>query len=436
MRKMILTGALILFDSGTAAQTVAALAVCVGWIMLVTNLNPFEEVLDDRLAQVEALQMLTTLIIGLVLQLQDASEDKALGERANIGYVLVLLNVIVIALAAVQQSFVRTIIMKVVNPIKMGCTICQLKREWMHVITADATDQDYAAQDRVSDDWYDASDGQLGLLVLRPLAMVVEPVDTPSWLLTRGLGHLGSDDSSVTLYFDRDGNPLDSNPVKVRGRLSETAKYGWVDVSSQRFFEEKPLALIPAKSFSTSTHWVSAITHKLLGAKPRLVGRKASAGRNPLFLTDPAPLLYRSRTTGELRDRNPVDVLKEELAGPKKKKKKPCSCLNKSSVVVDAAVLGDDGDGGIELQNRSRDGNPRRAALTAEDGCVASYSNPLGEQSATVEDRSVASHSNPLGEQSASARRRELRMSRKGRRNKLEVATRDELVIRDADDSY
>jgi hypothetical protein len=70
MRKMILTGALVLFGAGTAPQVVIALTVCILWFGLVANLKPFGEDTDDRLAQVEALQILFTLMIGLVLQLQ------------------------------------------------------------------------------------------------------------------------------------------------------------------------------------------------------------------------------------------------------------------------------------------------------------------------------------------------------------------------------
>jgi hypothetical protein len=56
---------------------------------------------DDRLAQFEALQVLFTLLLGLVLQLQASS---ASGDDADaLGVLLVLLNAAVIVLALVQQ---------------------------------------------------------------------------------------------------------------------------------------------------------------------------------------------------------------------------------------------------------------------------------------------------------------------------------------------
>ena len=103
MRKMILTGALVLFGAGTTPQVVTALAVCIFWFGIIANLNPFEDEIDDRLAQVEAIQILFTLLIGLVLQLQATSEEGTDGEEDALGIVLIVLNLAVIALAFVQQ---------------------------------------------------------------------------------------------------------------------------------------------------------------------------------------------------------------------------------------------------------------------------------------------------------------------------------------------
>jgi len=103
MRKMILTGALVLFGAGTTAQVVTALAVCILWLTLIANLKPFGDDVDDRLAQVEAIQILFTLLIGLVLQLQAATQDGSREEEDALGVMLIILNLAVIALAFVQQ---------------------------------------------------------------------------------------------------------------------------------------------------------------------------------------------------------------------------------------------------------------------------------------------------------------------------------------------
>jgi hypothetical protein len=92
MRKMILTGALVLFGAGTTAQVVTALAVCILWLTLIANLKPFGDDVDDRLAQVEAIQILFTLLIGLVLQLQAVTQDGSTEEEDALGVMLIILN--------------------------------------------------------------------------------------------------------------------------------------------------------------------------------------------------------------------------------------------------------------------------------------------------------------------------------------------------------
>jgi hypothetical protein len=109
MRKMFLTGALVLFGAGTTAQVVTALAVCILWFGLIANLNPFSDAVDDRLAQVESIQVLFTLLIGLVLQLQALSPEGNDDGKEALGIVLITLNLAVIALAFVQQPIVLTV---------------------------------------------------------------------------------------------------------------------------------------------------------------------------------------------------------------------------------------------------------------------------------------------------------------------------------------
>jgi hypothetical protein len=131
MRKMILTGALVLFGAGTTPQVVIALAVCIFWLQLVTNLKPFGEDVDDRLAQVEGMQVLFTLLIGHVLQLQAATESSTASEENSLGVVLIILNCIVIALAVVQQPLSRTIASRLARFPSRCATFIQGRRgEW------------------------------------------------------------------------------------------------------------------------------------------------------------------------------------------------------------------------------------------------------------------------------------------------------------------
>jgi hypothetical protein len=115
MRKMLLTGALVLFGASTTPQVVSALAVCILWFALIANLKPYQDAVDDRLAQVEGLQVLFTLLIGLVLQLEAANELASSSSSSSasnpsfksneegLGVLLILLNVVVVGLALLQQ---------------------------------------------------------------------------------------------------------------------------------------------------------------------------------------------------------------------------------------------------------------------------------------------------------------------------------------------
>ena len=138
MRKMILTGALVLFGAGTASQLVLALSVCILWFGLVANLQPFDEDVDDRLAQAEALQILFTLMIGLVLQLQAADEGPT--SQNELGVLLILLNILVVTLALIQQPVVRIILTKCCAPCTRRRAMGKVRREWAPVILVEATD--------------------------------------------------------------------------------------------------------------------------------------------------------------------------------------------------------------------------------------------------------------------------------------------------------
>jgi hypothetical protein len=138
MRKMILTGALVLFGAGTAPQVVGALSVCILWFGIIANLKPFGEAVDDRLAQVEALQILFTLIIGLVLQLQVQADGD--NPQNELGVILVLLNIIVITLALIQQPVFRVVVTKCCAPCVRRYAVGKAAREWARVALFDATD--------------------------------------------------------------------------------------------------------------------------------------------------------------------------------------------------------------------------------------------------------------------------------------------------------
>ena len=135
-RKMILTGALVLLGAGTAGQVMVALFVCILWFGLITNLKPFGDDLDDRLAQVEGLQILFTLLIGLVLQLQAAGAGKGElypGAGDSLGIILIFLNFLVIGCAAIQQPTVQKIYFAITAKLAECRVKCAAKRAAVQV---------------------------------------------------------------------------------------------------------------------------------------------------------------------------------------------------------------------------------------------------------------------------------------------------------------
>ena len=292
MRKMILTGALVLFGAGTTPQVVTALAVCILWFGLVANLNPFEEDADDRLAQTEAIQILFTLLIGLVLQLQATSEPSAVGSSDNdvLGVILVALNCIVVLLALVQQPVVAKVASKI-----MRCAVCVKRRinatrEWESAWITIPSDSEYRDDTLVHDCWVDTSTTPPHELDERPLALVV---DSKGDVWIDGHGSAVADpiravvDGGYPIWLDR-GPPsrlLATPPTRLGAALSFTAATHWLNVSSQRLLTKMPRRLI----FVEPT-----------GGTPQRVWRHRQSGT--LSVVDPVLITAKSGMTTSATD--------------------------------------------------------------------------------------------------------------------------------------
>ena len=73
-KKMLLTGAMTIIASGSSAQMVIALLVVLFNLLLVLKLGPFVDNSDDWLAFLTSMQMLLTLLGGLLLMTDNSSE--------------------------------------------------------------------------------------------------------------------------------------------------------------------------------------------------------------------------------------------------------------------------------------------------------------------------------------------------------------------------
>ena len=176
MRKMILTGALVLFGAGTTPQVVAALAVCIGWCTLIANVKPFGDDVDDRLAQVEALQVLFTLLTGLVLQLQAANRDGTQADDEALGIVLISLNCIVVALALVQQPIVHKVADRLCVQLYRRCKDLGASKDWAQPLDSETVECDVELVER-SDSRSEAAAHAPGSVLSKPIGRDIEMAD-------------------------------------------------------------------------------------------------------------------------------------------------------------------------------------------------------------------------------------------------------------------
>jgi hypothetical protein len=267
MRKMILTGALVLFGAGTAPQVVTALVVCIMWFGLVANLQPFINDTDDQLAQVEGLQVLFTHMIGLVLQLEQ-ERAKAAGsddEGNELGIILIILNVVVIALALVQQPICRKIIMGVLHYPTQCMLKYRAKHEWAKVVLAAPSDAEFTQGKSDKFDWVNSH--TLEIIPIRPRALVA-PNMASVQTKARKRRESGVWGKHEVFHFDfGTGEPI----VDFLHARGDDGSDIWINQDTQRVMKKKPLELIEVNLFSESTHWLDGDTGELLSGRPVLV---------------------------------------------------------------------------------------------------------------------------------------------------------------------
>ena len=287
MRKMILTGALVLFGAGTTPQVVAALTVCIAWFALIANLKPFGEDVDDRLAQVEGLQVLFTLLIGLVLQLEATAEETSGQDDTNLGYVLIALNGVVVGLALIQQPIVLTVAARLAVLPRRIVVKLLAKRNWEKVWVVNPDGQDGA---RTLDVWCDVASHPPRVLDSAPLALVAK---RPMF-------------GAKAWNFDSDGKVL------IHPRLTTDNRDGsarWIDVDRKSLLDTPPIQLFETAHFSRSTQWLDTETQTLLRAQPGLLVAEepeVHAGDTPI-------ILWRHRKDGTLMSADPSGEAGEEV---------------------------------------------------------------------------------------------------------------------------
>ena len=280
MRKMILTGALVLLGAGTTAQIISALAVCILWLTLIANFKPFSESVDDRLAQVEGLQVLFTLLVGLVLQLEaPLAEDEATStiDEATMGTLLVTLNCTVVVLALLQQPIVLLLAARVRRTMSRLATKRNVNRDWEKAWVVAPSDDEYRACLRrakgggalAMDIWCDTASCPMRTLKSAPRALtfVASGLERSD---DKGAGQVtgGKQGEGGAWHFDSEGAAL-TNPCEVKQVVDGQTR--WIDLSSKRLLDAAPVQLFETPLFASATAWLDLETQTLLRAQPGIL---------------------------------------------------------------------------------------------------------------------------------------------------------------------
>jgi hypothetical protein len=114
MRKMLLTGGLLIMSSGTT-QILVGVLVCLAYLLFFVNTNPFIQDDEDKLEQVAAVQLFVSLLLGLVINLRaevKAASNEVLPPNPELDHLLTAMNTIVIVLGVLtilkSLQFLRT----------------------------------------------------------------------------------------------------------------------------------------------------------------------------------------------------------------------------------------------------------------------------------------------------------------------------------------
>jgi hypothetical protein len=99
LRKVILTGALVMFGDSAILQMVLGIFICFGYVVVCANAHPYVDPLDDKMQQTASIMLFLTMFAGLMTKLKSAKMQGVKAyEFVVMDWLLVIVNVGVIAL--------------------------------------------------------------------------------------------------------------------------------------------------------------------------------------------------------------------------------------------------------------------------------------------------------------------------------------------------
>ena len=89
LRRLVLTGGLIMMGEESVAQIFLGVVVCVAWLCLLIYKRPYAAWWDNVIAVVLALHLVFTLLAGLALKVYEATPDQNEYQKIRIYFILI-----------------------------------------------------------------------------------------------------------------------------------------------------------------------------------------------------------------------------------------------------------------------------------------------------------------------------------------------------------
>ena len=131
MRRLVLTGGLIIFGGESISQTFLGIVICLFWLLVLAYKKPYNSASDNFLAILMALHLVITMVTGMALKAYSMTPTQ--NEYQNVGFGLIIISTTcVVTLLSFYMFFANFKSLKLVNRIVRSWInnhMCELRSE-------------------------------------------------------------------------------------------------------------------------------------------------------------------------------------------------------------------------------------------------------------------------------------------------------------------
>lgn len=99
LRRLLLSGGLILMGSDSVGQIFLGIVVCAFWLVILVHLKPYKSEWDNFVAITLAANLVLTIVSGMALKLYKATPSQSENQQVGFGFVLIGVSTICIILS-------------------------------------------------------------------------------------------------------------------------------------------------------------------------------------------------------------------------------------------------------------------------------------------------------------------------------------------------